>query len=76
MSEVKSAFCSCRGIRPPYYVREGQKICGLCMKPRLPLPADPVAILLTDPDIDPKTGKLTPDHMEDCNGCALCEPGD
>jgi hypothetical protein len=25
------------------------------------------------PDIDPKTGKLTAEHMEECTGCALCE---
>lgn len=23
--------------------------------------------------IDPKTGKLTIKHMEECTGCALCE---
>ena len=25
------------------------------------------------PDIDPYTGKLTPKHLEECTGCALCE---
>lgn len=24
-------------------------------------------------DICPKTGKLTPEHMENCSGCPLCE---
>lgn len=24
-------------------------------------------------DIDPDTGKLTEDHIEECSGCALCE---
>lgn len=28
------------------------------------------------PDIDPKTGKLTTEHMEECTGCALCESDD
>ena len=23
--------------------------------------------------IDPKTGKLTVEHIENCSGCALCE---
>jgi hypothetical protein len=44
-----SKFCNCRrGPRPPFYVRNDKKICGLCNKPRLPLPSDPVAILLTE----------------------------
>ncbi len=44
-----SKFCDCRGgLRPPYYVKGDKKICGLCNKPRLPLPSDPVAILLTE----------------------------
>lgn len=25
-------------------------------------------------DIDLKTGKLTKEHLENCSGCALCEP--
>jgi len=24
-------------------------------------------------DIDPKTGKLTQEHLDECAGCALCE---
>jgi len=24
-------------------------------------------------DVDPKTGKLTPEHIEECTGCPLCE---
>lgn len=24
-------------------------------------------------DIDLETGKITPEHMEECTGCALCE---
>lgn len=27
-------------------------------------------------EIDPKTGKLTTEHMEECTGCALCESDD
>ena len=72
-------FCDCRGsVRPPYYIEDGKRMCGLCMKPRLPLPSDPVALLLTDPeiDIDRKTGKISKEHMENCCGCALCERRD
>ena len=27
-------------------------------------------------DIDPETGKLTQEHMEECTGCPLCERND
>lgn len=36
----------------------------------------PVYPEVWDTEIDPKTGKLTQEHMENCTGCALCEPGD
>ena len=33
----------------------------------------PVYPEVWDTEVDPKTGKLTREHMEECTGCALCE---